>query len=138
MSDVLLTKIHEIVDNLKTELRQAHAIDTNNNVINSEIFNRILKQKMTELNALESLVANEMGIVTDKYGSQILFNTITLLNDMIEYQSLTPDDVRAEYHADMQKKHDVPSSTPNPLPFKKGILKLFKNFQRKTPDTSRG
>lgn len=142
MHDELSTKIREISGNLKTELLQANAMDKDNNVINPEIFTRILEEKKKKLYALFDLVEEEWGEVKDKYGFQILTEEINILEAKIKYQSWTlPDDLRQEYYLEKAIKYNEFPDKPESSDFKDGIRRLLdkirKKFGRTSPDTSR-
>ncbi len=84
-------KIHEIRNGLNNELKQANAIDENGKSTNDELFDQIIDAKINEINKLEPMVADEMGVAQDRYALNIFMHQIQLLNEMKKNHSLVKE-----------------------------------------------
>lgn len=126
MHDELEKKIYEIINNLDDELLQAHAIDKNNNALDVNAFNRILDKKIKELHALEPLVADEMGIVTDRYGAKILFHHISVLQDKKDRNTANTADYLYDHKKITAVKKTTDTAKELPLTQTEHVSKLSK------------
>ena len=121
-------KIHEIRNDLNNEMKQANAIDENGKSTNNELFDQIIDAKINEINKLEPMVADEMGVAQDRYASNIFMHQIQLLNEMKKNHSLVKEPDLPEQDIAIERANQ-PSKRQK---FLNGIKKLMnKIFIRK-------
>lgn len=98
MSIDLEKKIDDVLKQFKIELKASRVVDEAGNVNDKKAFTKLIDHAIKRLNDLEPLIANEAGIVTDRYGAGILNANIQLLQDMKQRNSLnldaTPESLR--------------------------------------------
>ncbi len=126
-------EMNKVFKQFKNDLKDAHVLDENDNVINDGIFEEIVDKNIARLNELEKYVSNENGVVTDRYGYNILGKNIQLLRDMKACHSLNPQDVIAKNIVTKEPKESRNRSKA----FFNGIAKLF-NKRKKIPQSDRG
>jgi len=123
-------QLNEITDNLKEELLAANAIDETGRAIDVKTFNQMINAKIKELNTILATTEKD-GVTVDRYGSNITYNRISMLEQMKKQRTLSPDSTwfnREEKGA--VKKSEKTSA------FNLGIKKLFSMFQSKTRNVS--
>ena len=112
-------KIKNIVDSLIPELKRLNAIDESGHATDEEAFNRVINEKINELNALEPLVSDESGVAKDRYAANIFFHNLELLNNMRKNKTVNFEPDLPEDNLGIEKENK---------PSKKNI---FKNVMQK-------
>lgn len=82
-------QLNEIVGNLKAELTAAKAIDAEGKATDTKKFNQILSEKITACNVVLAGTEKD-GVTIDKYGANIAFNRISVLENMKKSGSIYP------------------------------------------------
>ncbi|MFQ6703853.1 MAG: hypothetical protein ACLRFP_02100 [Alphaproteobacteria bacterium] len=123
-------KIHKIRQALSNELKQANAIDENGKSINDELFDRIIDAKINEINQLEPMVVDEMGVARDRYAANIFMYQIQLLNEMKKNHSLVKEPELPE--------HDVAIERANQPSKRQKFLNGIRNVMNKFSIRKRG
>lgn len=117
-------KIYEIRQALSNELKQANAIDENGKSTNDELFDRIIDAKINEINQLEPMVVDEMGVARDRYASDIFMHHVQLLNEMKKNHSLVKEPDLPEHDVAIERTNQ-PSKRPQ---FLNGIKNVINRF----------
>jgi len=120
-------KIHAIRDTLTQELKQSNAIDSNGHATNEKLFDFIIDEKIKEIQELEPMVANEMGVAKDRYSSNIFNHHIQLLNEMKKNKSIVYEPDLPEQDPAIEKATQLSKKQI----FKNGIRNLFQKFTRR-------
>lgn len=128
-------KIHEIRNALDNELKQANAIDSAGHATNKELFEHIIDEKIKEINQLEPMIADEMGVARDRYASNIFMHQIELLNEMKKRHAVT-------YEPNLPKQDiaiERTEKTSKKQTFVNGIKKLLQKItgRKKAMENSR-
>jgi len=125
-------EIEKVLKQFKTELKASKVVDKDNNVTDKKAFAKLIDQNIKRLNDLEKYVANEAGVITDRYGADVLFSNVQLLKDMKQNGSLNPN-VNTESIRQGQKNEEERFSKQHKL--FGGISNLFNKFKSPSQNT---
>lgn len=130
MSIDIEMKIDDVLKQFKTELKTSKVVDEAGNVNDKKAFAKLVDQSIKRLTDLESHIASEAGVVTDRYGAEILYANIQSLKDMKQAGSLSPSATSESLRRGAENEEDFLKSKK----FFGGIFNLFK--RNKTPRSS--
>ena len=82
-------QLNEIIGDLKAELTAADAIDAEGKATDTKKFNQILSEKITACNMVLAGTEKD-GVTIDRYGSNIAFNRIAVLENMKKHGTINP------------------------------------------------
>lgn len=122
MSIDIEIKINDVLKQFKTELKASKVVDEAGNVNDKKAFSKLVDHAIKRLNDLEPNIASEAGVVTDRYGAEILYANIQSLQDMKQRGSLKPVDVSESLRRGAEKEEDFLKSKK----FFGGIFNVFK------------
>jgi hypothetical protein len=127
MTQTVIEKANKIARNLHSDLLKTGAIDAQGNVIKSQMFIDIIEHAESELNKLIPEVENEAGITTNRNGANILYNYISIFNEMKETMSVHPEINRVP-----EEEHITQvTSTKTPKTFQSGIKNILSKIKSK-------
>ena len=121
-------KIKSIRDSLTEELKRLKAIEESLYTTYEDAFNRIMDEKIKEMDALEPLVADEYGVVKDRYAANIFFHQIELMNEMRKNKNINIDTNAESLNRGLQNETEMFAQKPKKQIFKNGIKKLLQKF----------
>ncbi len=124
-------KIKSIRDSLTEELKRLNAIDESGHATDEDAFNRIMDEKIKEMDALEPLVADEYGVVKDRYAANIFFHQIELMNEMRKNKNINIDANAESLTRGLQNETEMLTPKPKKQIFKNGIKKLLQKFSNR-------
>ena len=119
-------KIQKIRQSMELELKESGAMDLTGKALNEKAFNDIIDKNIAEIQRLEYLVADEMGVARDRYAANILMHHIHILNEMKDKKKFyfEPDSSKLE------KGKEKEEGWFNKRIFKNGIGRLFGKTKR--------
>jgi len=117
-------QINEILKPLEMELKESGAMDLTGKTIDEKLFENIIDNKIKELNKLEYLVADESGVVKDRYASNILFHNIEKLKTMRNQHTFRFDPNEESLQRGAEKEEKLLKKQK----FKNGIRKLLQKL----------
>lgn len=121
-------KIKSIRDSLTEELKRLNAIDESGRATDVEAFNRIMDEKIKEINALEPLIADETGVAKDGYAANIFFHQLELLNEMKKNHTINFDLNADSLNQGLKNETERFQKPGIAKAFKDGIRKIIKKF----------
>lgn len=121
-------KILEIRKSLVVDLKRLGAIDENGNTKDANTFERVIDKKIKEINALEPMIADETGVVKDRYAANIFFHQQELLNQMRKNKTINIDTNAESLEIGFQKETKMLAPKSKNQIFRNGIKKLFQKF----------
>ena len=130
-------KIHEIRESLVSELKRLGAIDENGKAKDVDAFDRVLDEKIKEINALEPMVADESGVAKDRYATNIFFHQLELLNEMRKSKTINIDANAESLTRGLQNEKEMLATKPKKQIFKNGIKKLLQMFPVRKKENER-
>lgn len=128
MSQTTIAKAHKIARELHSDLLKTGAIDAKNNVIKTQMFIDIIEHAESELNKLMPEVENEAGVTIDRNGANIIYNYLSIFNEMKETMSVHPETLRAMPD---EEEQITPEQPKKPGSYKSGIKKIFGKIKSK-------
>ena len=75
-------KIQKIRQSLELELKESGAMDLTGKAIDEKVFDDIIDKNIAEIQRLEPMIADEMGVAKDRYAANILMHNVQILNEM--------------------------------------------------------
>ena len=124
-------KIHKIRESLVSELKRLGAIDENGKAKDENAFDRVLDEKIKEINALEPMVSDETGVSKDRYATNIFFHQLELLNEMRKSKTINIDANAESLTRGLQNETEMLTPKPKKQIFKNGIKKLLQKFSNR-------
>ena len=135
MNQTTIAKAHKIAIELYSDLLKTGAIDAKHNVIKTQMFIDIIEHAESELNKLMPEVENEAGVTIDRNGANVIYNYISIFNEMKETMAVNPETLRAMPD---EEKQITPEQPKKPGSYKSGIKKIFGKIKSKfTPTTEK-
>ena len=124
MNKEIEQQLNKITDGLKQELLMAKAIDEKGNAIDVKKFNQIIDEKIAQCNKVLETTERD-GVTVDRYGANIAFNRIAILERAKEHGMLNPE------NAWVSREERKEAELNKPDAFKEGIKKLWKKMTGK-------
>lgn len=124
-------KILEIRKSLVADLKRLGAIDESGHATDEDAFNRIMDEKIKEMDALEPLIADEYGVAKDRYAANIFFHQLELLEQMRKNKTINIDTNAESLEIGLQNETKMLTSKPKKQIFKNGIKKLLQKFSNR-------
>ena len=129
MSQTTIAKAHKIATDMRSDLVNSSAIDAQGNIIKAQMFINIIEHAESELNKLLPEVESEAGVVIDHDAANIVYNYLSIFNEMKQTMSVYPSD-----HAPSREEFTTKQPKTSGA-FKSGIKKMFGKIKSKFTPT---
>lgn len=126
MAQTTIEKAHKIARDLYSDLSTTGTIDAQDNIVKTQLFIDIIEHAESELNKLVPEVESEAGVTIDRNAANIIYNYLSIFNEMKETMSVHPEMARIPAEQEHVTKHPK-----KPTSFKSGIKKMFGKIKSK-------
>lgn len=119
-------KIQKIRQSLELELKESGAMDLTGKAIDEKVFDDIIDKNIAEIQSLEPMIADEMGVAKDRYAANILMHNVQILNEMKKKKTIH----LGENSYTLEKGKEKEENWFKKKIFEKGIGKLLGKMKR--------